>query len=62
MEIVVEDPQRTGGITTYQPAQYSYDGETEMWSLRLTDGGREVERLIPRERVVYIEDEPVTDR
>ncbi|WP_324664543.1 hypothetical protein [Haloarcula sediminis] len=54
MEIVVEDPQRTGGITTYHPARYGYDESTGMWSLRLDNG---VERLIPRERIVYIEDD-----
>ncbi|MBX0288275.1 hypothetical protein [Haloarcula salinisoli] len=54
MEFVVEDPQRTGGITTYHPAEYEYDEATELWSLRLGEGD-EVERRIPRERIVYIE-------
>ena len=64
MEIVVEDPQRTGGITTYHPTRCSYDEVTEMWSLRLDDGDRSVERRIPRERIIYIEGAPdgLTDR
>ena len=38
-----------------------------MWSLVLENGGDEVERQIPRERIVYIEADPgspdgVTDR
>ena len=39
MEFVVEDPQRTGGITA--PTRCSYDEVTEVWSLRLDDGGRD---------------------
>ncbi len=67
MEFVVEDPQRDSGITTYRPAQWEYDESTDMWSLRLTDGDQEVRRMIPRERIVYVEgklDGPdgVTDR
>jgi len=67
MEFVVEDPQRADGITTYHPARYEYDAATEMWSLLLSNGNGNVERRIPRERIVYIEDEPdgdggVTDR
>ena len=80
MEFVVEDPQRTGGITTYNPTEYDYDETTEMWSLRLGDRGEpsesrrsssettsdgDVERWIPRERIVYIEgdaDGGLTDR
>jgi len=54
MEFVVEDPQRTGGITTYNPAECDYDEATEMWSLRLGDS-EVTERWIPRERIVYIE-------
>ena len=55
MEFVVEDPQREGGITTYRPAAYDYDDATEMWSLRLGDSEGDLERWIPRERVVYVE-------
>jgi len=58
MEFVVEDPQRDSGVTTYRPAHCDYDDATEMWSLRLSDGDGEVERRIPRERIVYIEAEP----
>jgi hypothetical protein len=61
MEFVVEDPQRTGGITTYNPSQCEYDDATQMWSLRLSDGDGRLERRIPRERIVYIES-GVTDR
>jgi len=67
MRFVVEDPQRTDGVTTYHPTRYSYDGATDMWSLRLGDGDGAVERRIPRERIVYVEGAPndfegVTDR
>jgi len=65
MEFVVEDPQRTGGITTYNPTQYDYDETTEMWCLRLGDRDGDVQRWIPRERVVYIDgvpDDELTDR
>ncbi|MDS0284646.1 hypothetical protein [Haloarcula onubensis] len=58
MEFVVEDPQRTGGITTYEPTGFSYEESTGMYSLRLADGDGEVERWIPRERIVYVEREP----
>jgi len=67
MHFVVEDPQRADGITTYEPVRHGYDEATDMWSLVLENGGDEVERQIPRERIVYIEAEPgspdgVTDR
>ena len=56
MQFVVEDPQRADGITTYEPVRHSYDESTEMWSLVLDNGA--VERRVPRERIVYIENEP----
>jgi len=67
MEFVVEDPQRDSGITTYRPTQYSYEDATGMYALRLDDGEGDIERWIPRERIVYIEADPdgpdeVTDR
>jgi len=65
MEFVVEDPQRTGAITTYNPTEYDYDATTEMWCLRLGDRDSDVQRWIPRERVVYVEGAPdggLTDR
>ena len=65
MEFVVEDPQRDSGITTYRPTGYSYEESTGMYSLRLAGGQRDVERWIPRERIVYIEgdaDGGLTDR
>lgn len=58
MEFVVEDPQRPDGITTYQPNRYGYDETTELWSLHLGEADDEVERRIPRERIVYIEGAP----
>lgn len=58
MEFVVEDPQRDSGITTYRPTQFSYEDSTGMYSLRLGDGDAEVERRIPRERIVYIQGKP----
>lgn len=58
MEFVVEDPQRDSGTTTYRPTRYSYEESTGMYSLRLADGQGEVERWIPRERIIYIEGDP----
>ena len=58
MELVVEDPSQSDGTKTYEPALYRYDAELGMYSLILEKDGEEVEHRIPRERVVYVEDEP----
>jgi len=58
MEIVVEDPSQSDGTKTYEPALYRYDAKSDMYSLILEKSGEEVEHKIPRERVIYVEDEP----
>ncbi|MFC7072602.1 hypothetical protein ACFQJ7_17280 [Halovenus rubra] len=60
MEIIVEDPRQSDGTKSYEPARYRYDIESGMYSLILEVDGKQVERKIPRERVVYVEDEPQT--
>jgi len=58
MRIVTEDPTATGGVREYTPADAAYDGERGVWRVVLAGGdGPDIERSIPRERVVYVERE-----
>jgi hypothetical protein len=58
MEFVVEDPGAEDGLKTYEPELWKYEQDRGMWSLIFEKNGEDVERQIPRERIVYTEGEP----